>query len=357
MQNEIAADSMFQLAEDFTEDRHIAVVLSEHPELKVLWEHKYKLMSPIVINGVNPVLHVLLESIVEKQVQDEEPPKAKETVDRLVQEGFSRHAARAAVTSLLVPFVFKVLKEKEPFDLVGYVNRMGMLGREVGKVGRNDRCPCGSGKKYKKCCEAFRDFLEVSHSAGTLILGQGAYAARDYLSRQTPESPVVQMENRHHITRYLAENGDLEGAVAVSKENIAYAERVNEEGFLNNALHDLEELCYEYKELSHEGELVVAKLLSLAKTDEERGLCRCNRADMLVFARREEEAEREYQRLFSELPDWHFGRYRYAMFLDELGRTEEAIEILQALITEEDRIDRETFEAARDLLEDLTEPE
>lgn len=22
------------------------------------------------------------------------------------------------------------------------------------KVGRNDSCPCGSGKKYKKCCEA-----------------------------------------------------------------------------------------------------------------------------------------------------------------------------------------------------------
>jgi preprotein translocase subunit SecA len=24
--------------------------------------------------------------------------------------------------------------------------------REVPKVGRNDLCPCGSGKKYKKCC-------------------------------------------------------------------------------------------------------------------------------------------------------------------------------------------------------------
>lgn len=22
------------------------------------------------------------------------------------------------------------------------------------KVGRNDPCPCGSGKKYKKCCES-----------------------------------------------------------------------------------------------------------------------------------------------------------------------------------------------------------
>ena len=26
--------------------------------------------------------------------------------------------------------------------------------RETPKVGRNDPCPCGSGKKYKKCCGA-----------------------------------------------------------------------------------------------------------------------------------------------------------------------------------------------------------
>ena len=26
--------------------------------------------------------------------------------------------------------------------------------REVPKVGRNEACPCGSGKKYKKCCGA-----------------------------------------------------------------------------------------------------------------------------------------------------------------------------------------------------------
>ncbi|MDP3097576.1 MAG: SEC-C metal-binding domain-containing protein [Syntrophales bacterium] len=24
--------------------------------------------------------------------------------------------------------------------------------RETAKVGRTDPCPCGSGKKYKKCC-------------------------------------------------------------------------------------------------------------------------------------------------------------------------------------------------------------
>jgi uncharacterized protein YecA (UPF0149 family) len=26
--------------------------------------------------------------------------------------------------------------------------------RKGDKVGRNDPCPCGSGKKYKKCCGA-----------------------------------------------------------------------------------------------------------------------------------------------------------------------------------------------------------
>jgi SEC-C motif-containing protein len=26
--------------------------------------------------------------------------------------------------------------------------------RRVEKIGRNDPCPCGSGKKYKKCCGA-----------------------------------------------------------------------------------------------------------------------------------------------------------------------------------------------------------
>jgi uncharacterized protein YchJ len=26
--------------------------------------------------------------------------------------------------------------------------------REKAKVGRNEPCPCGSGKKYKKCCGA-----------------------------------------------------------------------------------------------------------------------------------------------------------------------------------------------------------
>lgn len=30
--------------------------------------------------------------------------------------------------------------------------RLPSYKREFPKIGRNEKCPCGSGKKYKKCC-------------------------------------------------------------------------------------------------------------------------------------------------------------------------------------------------------------
>ncbi|MGC2855745.1 YchJ family protein [Novispirillum sp. DQ9] len=35
-----------------------------------------------------------------------------------------------------------------------HAGNLGPRPRRVQKVGRNDPCPCGSGKKYKKCCGA-----------------------------------------------------------------------------------------------------------------------------------------------------------------------------------------------------------
>ena len=42
------------------------------------------------------------------------------------------------------------LPEEQQFDQEPEVNIT--FHREAPKVGRNDLCPCGSGKKYKKCC-------------------------------------------------------------------------------------------------------------------------------------------------------------------------------------------------------------
>jgi hypothetical protein len=41
----------------------------------------------------------------------------------------------------------------------------------MAKPGRNDRCPCGSGQKYKKCCESK---TESRRSSRVLIIAVGA---------------------------------------------------------------------------------------------------------------------------------------------------------------------------------------
>ncbi|MBX3738479.1 MAG: YchJ family protein [Candidatus Didemnitutus sp.] len=46
-------------------------------------------------------------------------------------------------------------REDDRWVYTGQVNGPGTTyRREQPKVGRNDPCPCGSGKKYKKCCGA-----------------------------------------------------------------------------------------------------------------------------------------------------------------------------------------------------------
>ena len=50
-----------------------------------------------------------------------------------------------------------------------------MKGR-VPRVGRNDLCPCGSGKKYKHCHEAQADGFTTWQKAGLVLVAVTAIA-------------------------------------------------------------------------------------------------------------------------------------------------------------------------------------
>ena len=47
----------------------------------------------------------------------------------------------------------KLLTEEKRTELYRAQKKSGTIVKEK-KIGRNDPCPCGSGKKYKKCCGA-----------------------------------------------------------------------------------------------------------------------------------------------------------------------------------------------------------
>ena len=53
--------------------------------------------------------------------------------------------AAAGVTGIYRYFEARRLVERQPLDSV-------TTFRRTAKIGRNDPCPCGSGKKFKQCC-------------------------------------------------------------------------------------------------------------------------------------------------------------------------------------------------------------
>ncbi len=63
----------------------------------------------------------------------------------------------------------------------------------MNKIGRNDPCPCGSGKKYKKCCQSSRSLIAIQEQA-TRLMDQHRFAeAEQVLSEVMTEfdGPVL----------------------------------------------------------------------------------------------------------------------------------------------------------------------
>jgi uncharacterized protein YecA (UPF0149 family) len=56
------------------------------------------------------------------------------------------------------------------------------------KIGRNDLCPCGSGKKFKKCCMEMDNTSNLSSwqsSEGIHVIGQGEKPSSEKLDEIT----------------------------------------------------------------------------------------------------------------------------------------------------------------------------
>ena len=59
------------------------------------------------------------------------------------------------VRDLMVGYIFRIQLPPRRAPQAAPVQQTGEQAEDAGhKIGRNDPCPCGSGKKYKKCCGA-----------------------------------------------------------------------------------------------------------------------------------------------------------------------------------------------------------
>ncbi|ERJ12229.1 YecA family protein [Haloplasma contractile] len=86
----------------------------------------------------------------------------------IVRYNFNDHTTvieESSIVSERVDSIMQGLKNDENFIAIikEHYHHMKLIGQEAfkfneplrkKKIGRNDPCPCGSGKKYKKCCES-----------------------------------------------------------------------------------------------------------------------------------------------------------------------------------------------------------
>ena len=85
---------------------------------------------------------------------EEDLAKGREAMMRRLAASHRHRLLRSAVSEMEHWRCFQERDEKArtPFERAAWATVNTPYRREAPKAGRNDRCPCGSGKKFKKCC-------------------------------------------------------------------------------------------------------------------------------------------------------------------------------------------------------------
>lgn len=75
----------------------------------------------------NPHLKKAILQVVSNQLRLNNPPETKETLDRLISEGYSRQEARELIGAVVSAHIYEMLKEQHEFNNTKYVNDLKRL--------------------------------------------------------------------------------------------------------------------------------------------------------------------------------------------------------------------------------------
>jgi hypothetical protein len=75
----------------------------------------------------NPQLQAAIMEVVENQLRDNDPPKTRQTLSRLIEAGHSEEEAKRLIGCVVSAEIFDVLKKNEPFNLDRFVKGLNKL--------------------------------------------------------------------------------------------------------------------------------------------------------------------------------------------------------------------------------------
>ncbi len=78
----------------------------------------------------NPRLRAAYLEVVENQLRENNPPQTRETLDRLMAEGYSRDEAKEYIMLAVIVEAWDALHNQKSFDLKRYLRNLNNLPEE-----------------------------------------------------------------------------------------------------------------------------------------------------------------------------------------------------------------------------------
>ncbi len=103
------------------------------------------------------------------------------------------------------------------------------------KTGRNEPCPCGSGKKYKKCCLhapklqeggnfVYTDLDNLSNKVPELV-AQKKFTEAEEICKKLLEQYPDQIDGLHRLAGFYEAQGEKQKAAEYYRKTVEFAEQ------------------------------------------------------------------------------------------------------------------------------------
>ncbi len=263
-------------------------------------------------------------------------------IEKEIEEKKERHAAQK-----LEQREKSIAIELKRLEITNTLNERNVLPL-TRKVGRNESCPCGSGKKFKKCCFSFVKALPPRQ-----VLGNGSYYS-NWADLQTaaPYDTILVLEN----LTFLASNAEREGDVVRALELFRILEPLAEQkGLSGELLRRFGFIVFDHSELGEEGLDILRQLQSFQKDQDQEQWVSTSMdiADYLGRIGRWDECRNEYGKLMELMPDDSFIRIRFARILEKCNYPDEAVASYEHVLRMGDQAGEKDLEIAAVELREL----
>jgi len=82
------------------------------------------------LSETNPEAGRAILEVVENQIRDNDPPETRQTVDRLLADGYTADEARRLIATAVAVEIFHIMREREPFNRARFLSNLARLPRE-----------------------------------------------------------------------------------------------------------------------------------------------------------------------------------------------------------------------------------